>query len=60
MKKRVVIGDLHGIGIWKDILNKEKPDSVIFLGDYFDSFNIPPLVQKINFDDLLDSDDEEE
>lgn len=54
MKKRVVIGDLHGIGIWKDILNKEKPDSAIFLGDYFDSFNIPPLVQKINFDDLLD------
>lgn len=54
MKKRIIIGDLHGLQTWKDIVIKENPHQVIFLGDYFDSFTIPPLVQKINFDDLLD------
>lgn len=53
MYKRLILGDIHGISIWKDIYDKECPDEVICLGDYFDSFNLSPLVQKINFDDLL-------
>ena len=28
------IGDLHCREIWKDIVNKESYDKVIFLGDY--------------------------
>ena len=33
-KKIVVLGDIHGRTVWKDIVAKEKPDQVIFLGDY--------------------------
>ena len=32
--KIVVLGDIHGRTIWKDIIAKEQPDQVIFLGDY--------------------------
>lgn len=32
--KIVVMGDIHGRPWWKDIVNKECPDKVIFLGDY--------------------------
>ena len=33
-KKIVVLGDIHGRTVWKDIIAKEQPDQVIFLGDY--------------------------
>jgi hypothetical protein len=36
--KTVIISDLHGKDVWKDILEKESPDKVVFVGDYFDSF----------------------
>lgn len=32
--KTVIVGDIHGRTIWKDILEKEQPDRVVFLGDY--------------------------
>ena len=32
--KIVVLGDIHGRTVWKDIIDKEQPDQVIFLGDY--------------------------
>ena len=32
--KELVLGDIHGRTIWKDIIKKENPDRVIFLGDY--------------------------
>lgn len=32
--KILVLGDIHGRTIWKDIIEKENPDKVIFLGDY--------------------------
>ena len=32
--KIVVLGDIHGRTVWKDIIEKEQPDQVIFLGDY--------------------------
>lgn len=37
MSKIVVLGDIHGRRVWKDILEKESPDKVIFLGDYVSS-----------------------
>ncbi|NBP57427.1 metallophosphoesterase, partial [bacterium] len=39
--KTIFIGDIHGRSIWKEIVEQEKPDRVIFIGDYFDSFDIP-------------------
>ena len=39
-KKRLVVGDIHGhIEPFKSIYEKEDPDDVIILGDYFDSFH---------------------
>lgn len=32
--KLVILGDIHGRTCWKDIIEYEKPDKVIFLGDY--------------------------
>lgn len=32
--KTLVLGDIHGRTIWKDIIEKENPDKIIFLGDY--------------------------
>lgn len=49
----IVIGDIHGRNIWKDIVNKEK-GLFIFLGDYFDSFDIPLEEQIGNFQDILE------
>lgn len=47
--KTIILGDTHGRGIWQLIVQKENPDRVIFIGDYFDSFNIPYLDQMYNF-----------
>lgn len=52
--KRLVIGDPHGR--WdalKKIYNKEKPDEVIILGDYFDSFNIDSFSQCECFENII-------
>ena len=32
--KYLVLGDIHGRECWKDIIPKENPDRIIFLGDY--------------------------
>ena len=32
--KTLVFGDIHGRTCWKDIIEREKPDRVVFLGDY--------------------------
>ena len=32
--KSVVLGDIHGRTVWRDIIDREQPDNVIFLGDY--------------------------
>jgi len=52
--KTVVIGDIHGRSIWKLIIQKENPDRVIFIGDYFDSFVIPGLDQIHNFKEIIE------
>lgn len=52
--KRVIVGDMHGMfGVIKDIYDAEQPDEFIILGDYFDSFNLSPEVQKLAYEDLL-------
>jgi predicted MPP superfamily phosphohydrolase len=51
--KTIFIGDIHGRDIWKDIVSQEKPDRVIFIGDYFDSFDIKGPAQIDNFRDII-------
>ena len=52
--KRVIIGDPHGR--WeavKRIYDKEQPDEVIILGDYFDSFNIDAYTQREAYENII-------
>lgn len=50
----LVIGDIHGRTIWKDIIEKENPDRVIFLGDYVSTHeNISAKQQLSNLEDIL-------
>lgn len=49
----LVIGDLHGHNSWKAIVESEKYDKVVFLGDYVDSFTLQPLTIVKNLRELL-------
>lgn len=51
--KTLVFGDIHGRNIWNKFINQENPDKIIFIGDYFDSFNISGYKQKNNFQHIL-------
>ena len=31
--KTIFLGDTHGRSLWKDIVAKETPDRVVFIGD---------------------------
>lgn len=54
MKNIVAIGDIHGRSIWKQIVkNNPNADLFVFIGDYFDSFNVSPIEQKQNFREIL-------
>lgn len=50
--KIIVISDTHGRDLWKDQV-KEPADMYIFIGDYFDSFDIDGQTQIDNFKDIL-------
>lgn len=52
--KTIVIGDIHGRSTWKLITHLEQPDRVIFIGDYFDSFDISGLEQIHNFKEIIE------
>ena len=51
--KLVAIGDIHGRDIWKQIVETEQPNTVVFVGDYFDSFDIPGKTQIDNFKNII-------
>ena len=51
--KTIFLGDTHGRNLWKDIVAKETPDRVVFIGDYFDSFDIGSAEQQFNFKDII-------
>ena len=54
MKKRLILGDIHGhIDFVKQIYEFEIPTDVIILGDYCDSFNLTPKDIAYCFDELL-------
>ena len=53
--KTLVLGDIHGRTIWKDIIEKEIPDEIIFLGDYVTTHeNVSSEVQIANLEEILD------
>lgn len=52
--KTVVIGDIHGRSTWKLITHLENADRIIFVGDYFDSFDIKTEEQLNNFLDIIE------
>ena len=52
--KILVLGDIHGRTIWKDIIEKENPDLVIFLGDYVSTHGFETAKEQIeNLEDIL-------
>jgi DNA repair exonuclease SbcCD nuclease subunit len=52
--KTLILGDIHGMGIWKHIIELEDGlDHIIFMGDYFDSFDIPGIDQLHNFNEII-------
>lgn len=53
MSKTICIGDTHGRSTWKLAIHQEQPDRVIFIGDYFDSFEIPGIDQIHNFKEII-------
>ena len=53
MNKLVAIGDVHGRNTWQQIVEQEQPTTVVFVGDYFDSFDIPGIDQIHNFKNII-------
>ena len=54
MSKILVLGDIHGRLIWYDIIQKENPDLVIFLGDYVSTHELISAEQQLsNLEDIL-------
>lgn len=52
--KILVLGDIHGRIIWLDIIKKENPNKIIFLGDYVSTHeDITAEQQCINLEDIL-------
>ena len=52
--KTIIIGDIHGRSVWKQIVEKEQDaHKIVFLGDYFDSFDIKGVEQLHNFNEII-------
>jgi hypothetical protein len=51
--KTLILGDTHGRSNWKLAVHKENADRVIFVGDYFDSFELSGVEQIHNFKEII-------
>ena len=51
--KTLIIGDIHGRSSWKLIAHTQEWGRIIFIGDYFDSWDFSLLEQMRNFEDLI-------
>jgi predicted MPP superfamily phosphohydrolase len=52
--KTIILGDTHGRSNWKLAIHQEEPiDRVIFIGDYFDSFEFSGVEQIDNFKQII-------
>lgn len=54
--KTLVIGDIHGRNCWENIVLNNTFDKVVFVGDYFDSYdkNITPQIEINNFKKIIE------
>jgi UDP-2,3-diacylglucosamine pyrophosphatase LpxH len=54
MKKNIYIGDIHGRNCWKQIVEQHpNADNIVFVGDYFDSFDISGIEQLFNVEEII-------
>ena len=54
MNKTLILGDIHGRPLWKDIITQEQPSRIIMLGDYVSSHdNISAARQIENLEEIL-------
>lgn len=54
MKKNIYIGDIHGLNLWKKIVETHSDaDNIVFVGDYFDSFDISGIEQLFNVEEIV-------
>jgi hypothetical protein len=52
--KTIILGDIHGRSNWKDALSAHpNAERIIFMGDYFDSFDISGTDQLNNFNEII-------
>ena len=51
--KILALGDTHGRDLWKEIVKTESFDVCVFMGDYFDSFDLDADTQIQNFKDII-------
>ena len=51
--KTLILGDTHGRSNWKLAIHQEQPGRVIFIGDYFDSFEFSGVEQIDNFKQII-------
>ena len=55
MNKTIYIGDIHGRDVWAEIVAKhDDADNIVFIGDYFDSFDIPAVQQLDNVKKIVE------
>jgi hypothetical protein len=55
MSKIIYIGDIHGRDIWESIVEEhDDADNIVFIGDYFDSFNILGISQLSNVQRIVE------
>jgi len=55
MGKTIYIGDIHGRDIWESIVEEhDDADNIVFIGDYFDSFDIPGISQLSNVQRIVE------
>ena len=51
--KTIVLGDTHGRSNWKLAIAQDQPNRIIFIGDYFDSFEFSGVEQIDNFKQII-------
>lgn len=52
--KTIIIGDIHGRGVWREIIKNEQPDKVVFVGDYFDTHESISFTEQLyNYQELV-------
>ena len=55
MSKNIYIGDIHGRDVWEQIVEKhDDADNIVFIGDYFDSFDISGIEQLRNAQEIIE------